>query len=200
MFFIGELNLPFNSIEDVMRSYPDWNLNMRVGNDIHFKVKAEAGNPLYSEFWERVVNMPDEHIFQNLEEGLNLIENDRVVIHIGEGALKSYFKNNPYHQQRLKVFAKSQPQPAGIIVELNSPLKPILRAASTALTEAGIKDVLIKEWEGASIPQNDEVETTVLTNGQVILVFLIILATFGCSILILFCEINYKKCFGNQEL
>ena len=200
MFFIGELTLPFNSIEDVMRSYPDWNLNMRVGNDIHFKVKAEAGNPLYSEFWERVVNMPDEHIFQNLEEGLNLIENDRVVIHIGEGALKSYFKNNPYHQQRLKVFAKSQPQPAGIIVELNSPLKPILRAASTALTEAGIKDVLIKEWEGASIPQNDEVETTVLTNGQVILVFLIILATFGCSILILFCEISYKKCFGNQEL
>ena len=192
MFFIGELTLPFNSIEDVMRSYPDWNLNMRVGNDIHFKVKAEAGNPLYSEFWERVVNMPDEHIFQNLEEGLNLIENDRVVIHIGEGALKSYFKNNPYHQQRLKVFAKSQPQPAGIIVELNSPLKPILRAASTALTEAGIKDVLIKEWEGASIPQNDEVETTVLTNGQVILVFLIILATFGCSILIFFCEINYK--------
>ena len=200
MFFIGELTLPFNSIEDVMRSYPDWNLNMRVGNDIHFKVKAEAGNPLYSEFWERVVNMPDEHIFQNLEEGLNLIENERVVIHIGEGALKSYFKNNPYHQQRLKVFAKSQPQPAGIIVELNSPLKPILRAASTALTEAGIKDVLIKEWEGASIPQNDEVETTVLTNGQVILVFLIILATFGCSILILFCEISYKKCFGNQEL
>ena len=101
-------------------------------------------------------------------------------------------RSYPFHQQNLKVFAKSQPQPAGIVVELNSPLTPILRAASTALAEAGIKDALIEEWEGASIPQNAEVETMVLTNGQIILVFLVILFFFGCSILILFCEIKYK--------
>ena len=192
MFFIGEITLPFNSIEDVMRSYPDWNLKYRVGNDIFWKVKAKAGDPLYSEFWERVPSNQEEYTFQNLEEGLNLIKNERSVIHIGEGDLKSFFKNNPFHQQNLKVFAKSQPQPAGIVVELNSPLTPILRAASTALAEAGIKDALIEEWEGVSIPQNTEVETMVLTNGQTILIFLVILMSFGCSILILFCEIKYK--------
>ena len=192
MFFIGEETLLFNSIEDVMRSYPDWNLKYRAGNDIFWKVKANEGDPLYSEFWERVTSNQEEYTFQNLEEGLNLIKNERSVIHIGEGDLKSYFKNNPFHQQNLKVFAKSQPQPAGIVVELNSPLTPILRAASTALAEAGIKDALIEEWEGASIPQNAEVETMVLTNGQFILVFLVILFFFGCSILILFCEIKYK--------
>ena len=192
MFFIGEETLLFNSIEDVMRSYPDWNLKYRAGNDIFWKVKANEGDPLYSEFWERVTSNQEEYTFQNLEEGLNLIKNERSVIHIGEGDLKSYFKNNPFHQQNLKVFAKSQPQPAGIVVGLNSPLTPILRAASTALAEAGIKDALIEEWEGASIPQNAEVETMVLTNGQFILVFLVILFFFGCSILILFCEIKYK--------
>ena len=192
MFFIGEETLLFNSIEDVMRSYPDWNLKYRVGNDIFWKVKAKAGDPLYSEFWERVASNQEEYTFQNLEDGLNLIKNERSVIHIGEGDLKSFFKNNPFHQQNLKVFAKSQPQPAGIVVELNSPLTPILRTASTALAEAGIKDALLQEWEGASIPQNAEVETMVLTNGQTILVFLVILMSFGCSILILFCEIKYK--------
>ena len=192
MFFTSELTLPFNSIEDVMRSYPDWNLKYRVGNDIFWKVKAKAGDPLYSEFWERVASNQEEYTFQNLEDGLNLIKNERSVIHIGEGDLKSFFKNNPFHQQNLKVFAKSQPQPAGIVVELNSPLTPILRTASTALAEAGIKDALLQEWEGASIPQNAEVETMVLTNGQTILVFLVILMSFGCSILILFCEIKYK--------
>ena len=192
MFFIGEITLPFNSIEDVMRSYPDWNLKYRVGNDIFWKVKAKAGDPLYSEFWERVASNQEEYTFQNLEDGLNLIKNERSVIHIGEGDLKSFFKNNPFHQQNMKVFAKSQPQPAGIVVELNSPLTPILRTASTALAEAGIKDALLQEWEGASIPQNAEVETMVLTNGQTILVFLVILMSFGCSILILFCEIKYK--------
>ena len=191
MFFIGELTIPFNSIEDVMRD-PDWNLKMRVGNDLFFKVKAEAGDPLYSEFWEKVDNMPDKHTFQNLEEGLNLMRKERAVIHIGEGTLKSYFRKNPYHQQNLKVFAKSMVQPAGIVVNLNSPLRPILRAASTAMAEAGIKYALLEEWEGKSIPKNDVVENMVLTNGQVILVFVVILFFFGCSMLILFCEINHK--------
>ena len=192
MFFIGKSTLPFNSVEDVMRAYPDWNLKYRVGSDIFWKVKAKAGDPLYSEFWERVTSNRDEYTFQDVEEGLNLIKNERVVMHIGEGTLKQYFKNNPYHQQSLKVFAKSQPEPSGIAFQLNSPLTPILRAASAACAEAGIKYALLEEWEGASIPQNPEVETMVLTNGQMILVFLVILFFFGCSILILFCEINHK--------
>jgi hypothetical protein len=192
MFFTSELTLPFNSIEDVMRSYPDWNLKFIDGNDIHFIVKAKSGDPLYSEFWERVTNKREEHVFQNLEEGLNMIKKERAVIHIGEGRLTSFFQTNPFHQQRLKVFARSRPQPQGFIVQHNSPLKPILQAAANALTEAGIKDALLKEWEGVSIPQNAEVETMVLTSGQVILVFIIILATFGCSMLILLCEINHK--------
>ena len=192
MFFSSELTLPFNSIEDVMRSYPDWNLKFIDGNDIHFIVKAKSGDYLYSEFWERVTNFREQHVFQNLEEGLNLMKNERAVIHIGEGRLTSYFKTNPFHQQKLKVFARSRPQPQGIIVQYNSPLKPILQAAANALTEAGITDALLKDWEGVSIPQTAEIETMVLTSGQVILVFLVVLATFGCSMLIFFCEINYK--------
>ena len=57
MFFSSELTLPFNSIENVMRSYPDWNLKFIDGNDIHFIFKAKSGDYLYSEFWERVTNL-----------------------------------------------------------------------------------------------------------------------------------------------
>ena len=192
MFFIGELTLPFNSIEDVMRSYPDWNLKFKPGNDYYFKVKADAGDPLYAEFWERVTSNWEEYTFQNLEEGLSLMKNERTVIHIGEGALKQYFKNNPYQQQRLKLFGKFPPEFGSIIVQPNSLLQPILQAAFNALQEAGIKDALLEEWEGASIAQNAEVETMVLTSGQMILGFLVILSFFGCSILILFCEISHK--------
>ena len=45
------------------------------------------------------------------------------------------------------------PEAGAIIVQLNSPLKPILQAAFNSLTEAGIKDALLEEWEGSSIPQ-----------------------------------------------
>ena len=127
-----------------------------------------------------------------------MIKNERTVIHIGEGTLKQYFKKNPYHQQKLKVFSRMPPQAGAIIVQLNSPLKPIMQAAFNSLTEAGIKDALLEEWEGSSIPQNDHVETMVLTNGQMTLVFLVILFFFGFSILILFCEITHK-CFADNK-
>ena len=192
MFFSSELTLPFNSIEDVLRSYPDWNLKFIHGNDIHFIVKAKSGDYLYAEYWERVTNFREQHEFQNLEEGMSLMKNERAVIHIGEGRLTSYFKANPFHQQNLKVFARSRPIPQGIILQHNSPLKPILQAAANTLTEAGITAAILKDWEGLSIPQNAVFETMVLTTGQVILVFLAISATFGCSMLIFLCEINYK--------
>ena len=40
MFFTSELTIPFDSIEDVMRNYPDWNLKFMEGNDVHFFHKA----------------------------------------------------------------------------------------------------------------------------------------------------------------
>ena len=91
------------------------------------------------------------------------------------------------------------PQAGGIIVQLNSPLKPIMQAAFNSLTEAGIKDALLEKWKGSSIPKNDEDETMVLTTGQMILVFLVILFFFGCSILILFCEISHKFFADNKK-
>ena len=109
------------------------------------------------------------------------------------GKEKKHFKSFRFASQKLKVLAKSQPQPSGIIFQLNYPLTPILQAAANASKEAGIKNALLKEWEGASILQNAEVQTMVLTNGQVLLVFSMILSTFGCSMLILLCLVNHSS-------
>ncbi len=46
MFFTSEISIPFNSIEDVMRAYPDWKLKMMTGNDVHFQYKAIQVNIL----------------------------------------------------------------------------------------------------------------------------------------------------------
>ncbi len=71
MFFTSEQTIPFNSIEDVMKAYPDWSLKMMSGNDVHFQYKALQGDPLYSQFWDRVINKREETVFNNLQEGLD---------------------------------------------------------------------------------------------------------------------------------
>jgi hypothetical protein len=85
MFFTSEISLPFNSIEDVMRAYPDWKLKMMSGNDVHFQYKAIQGDPLYAEFWDRVTNMPEETVFYSIEEGLDILMNERAVMHTATG-------------------------------------------------------------------------------------------------------------------
>ena len=40
MFFTTEIRVPFNSIEEVMKAYPDWKLKFMSGNDVFFQYKA----------------------------------------------------------------------------------------------------------------------------------------------------------------
>ena len=193
MFFTSEITIPFNSIEDVMREYPDWKLKMMNGNDVHFQYKALQGDTLYSEFWDRVTNLPEETVFHTLEEGLDLLKNERAVIHTFVGMLKGYFQANPFRNQRVKVFAFGRAEYYSVIVPSNSPLKPFLQRASNILTEAGTNDYLIKEWEGKEIPSGGQVEVTFLSIGQTVLVFMMIFGLLGISIIVLGCEIGFKS-------
>ena len=199
MFFSSKPTLPFNSIEDVMRAYPDWELKMMHGNDVHFQYKALAGDPLYSAFWDRVVNKREETVFENVKEGLDKIQKERAVIQVWSGMLKGYFRSNPFHQQKLKVFARGKVSREQLIVPINSPLKPILQAASNSLTEAGVQDALLNEWEGKDIAQASGYETMILTPGQVISIFLLIITIFGFSIFILGCEIGIKMILDSKK-
>ena len=50
MFFSSEITLPFNTIQDVMRAYPDWKLKMMHGNQVNFVYQALNVSHLYKVF------------------------------------------------------------------------------------------------------------------------------------------------------
>lgn len=133
MFFTSEQSIPFQSIEDVMRAYPDWSLKMMNGNDVHFQYRALQGDPLYAEFWDRVINKREETVFGNLREGLAMLKRERAVIHTDAGMLKGFFKANPFYSQNLKVFARGRAEFYTLILPFNSPLKPILQKICSQL-------------------------------------------------------------------
>lgn len=58
MFFTSEVSIPFNTIYDVMKAYPEWKLKMMNGDDVYFQYKALEGDVLYKEFYDRVKTNP----------------------------------------------------------------------------------------------------------------------------------------------
>ena len=83
-----------------------------------------------------MLNKPEETIYNNMEEALNLIQNNRIVIHVNSAILRGYFRENPFHQQELKVFGRQRPTYYAIILNRNSPLKQVMKNNIEVLNES----------------------------------------------------------------
>ena len=147
MFFTSEAPIPFNTIEDVMISYPTWKLKMMAGNDVYFQYKALEGDPLYKEFFQRTKTNPKNSVYQTVDQGLIQMKYDQVVLHIGQGNLLGHFKANPFWSQKIKTFDKGRPEFMNHILPKNSPLTPLLRRVQLKLVESGTLDYLKMQWQ-----------------------------------------------------
>ena len=148
---------------------------------------------MYAEFWDRVQNNPEETMYSTVDEGMAKLLEGQNVIHVNYGNLVGFFQANPFSTQRIKVFAKGRAEYFSYILPFNSPLKPILQKGTNLLIESGTVSFLLKLWEGKGIPINPPLDAMVLTPGQVFLIFFIVLLTFGCAGVVLFCEVGWKE-------
>jgi hypothetical protein len=240
MFFVSEVSVPFNTVNDIIKAYPDWvlmcqdgDLHMMTiniimnrsinfiiaGNEINFINHAQAGDRDFINFVDRMETRPAETKFSSLNEGLRLLEEGRNVMHCFEGMLKGYFRTNPYNVQKLKVFAKEKArvrrhqyqsvtglvlnrpsffnQFDTLVFSRNSPVKSMFELASSRILESGAFHYLLQRWEGQGIPIVTEVKLMVLSGGQMILVFIVMVLSIFMTIITFCGEAIYAKfCLG----
>ena len=161
MFFTSETTLPFETERDVIRAYPDWNLMLQEGNEFLFLSKAMAGDQDYQDFVDRmedIENDDDEEEvdvkFSSIKEGLDKLLEGQNVIQVTDSMLNGFFHSNPFHQQNLKTFASARRSRIdGLIYPLNSPVREVMRLASSRLFESGAVEYLVKKWEGNGVPE-----------------------------------------------
>ena len=55
--------------------------------------KALDGDVLYAEFYNRIINQPQESVYQTVTDGMNLLKTESAVLQISEGSLKVKFKD-----------------------------------------------------------------------------------------------------------
>ena len=192
MFFSTEVSLPFETTREVMKAYDDWKLMMQAGNEVFFVNKALEGDPEYAEFWDRRNNLPDETVFSSVSNGVDLMLNNLIVIHVGESVIRGFIKNNPKKGIGIKLFDRGATEAHNIILVNNSPLGPALRLAARNAIETGVLDPISNTWIGKEVgnERTGFMRTKfVLGGGHVVLIFVILCSIILSTIIVLFCEI-----------
>jgi len=196
MFFTTKMGIPFNSIREVMRAYPDWRLLMRSGYEAYYTQYVESGDVDYIKFWDRVQEKPDENTFSSVGEAINKYNTEPVIIHDVEGAISTYDGDATEY---LDVFEKGRTEWYGLIVTENSPLGPMLAHGAKKLHETGVFDYLKTRWLGRPDhcrPLLDvESSNMVLGLEHVSVVFSVFAGLLIISLMVFLAEL-YKK---NQE-
>ena len=194
MFFTADITIPFESRKDVMNAYPDWKLKFRKGAERLFIDNAEKGvDQVYEQFWERAKQNLDDFRFKSLDEGVNSIYDNRMVIHVEYNLLKQYYKSLTNEQEIPSIIpSEGDNMYINMIVTENSPLGPILDQEFKRLLEIGMFDIKMIEWIGRDIEKRGDSKTAkALIQGQVAMIFIILVVAALVSIFVLLIERVY---------
>ena len=187
-FFTVTVPEPFENKFDVMKAYPTYNLMVRKAQiTLYYYSFMKGDDPVYTEFWKRLTENPEKTTYTSDNEGLEIIEADsRNVIVSDETMLLGHLKAN-VNKQIPYLFAHGRWDYWNLMLHKNSPLTPVLKHGARVLREKGIEQQLHLKWIGVSEQDNSAtMNAIVLTPGQVILIFAMMMVVYGVT-LFLFC-------------
>ena len=185
MFFTGTTDIPFNSRHDVLREYPDWKYKFMDGLEARIYHEVMQGDAEHKAFWEMFLKDKIGTTFTDIKEGLKFISLGQNAIEVNEAQLFQHLTSYPT-EQKLYFFGHSHWEYFCLIFPLNSPLVPIFRQGANYIRERGMEQQLhhkwIGHWKGSG---GSLMDTTVLTGGQTMMIFITLMGTFGLTLLLL---------------
>ena len=134
-----------------------------------------------------------KYTFPNVLKGVKQLEDGQTIMHAMDGMLRGAYKSNPKEFPDMKPFGYTRPKYFAMELNKNSPLTPMFTIGMTKIFERGSYDRLSVAWQGAPLSYSGAVEIMVLSGGQVILVFAILLSLLGISFFFLVGELFHKK-------
>ena len=198
-FFTVTTPEPFENKIDVIKAYPKYNLMIKKAYEGVYYSLMRNGDLVYTEFWRRLTENPDDTTYTSEKDGMELIRSDpKNVIFNDEPNLLGYLKSNT-NEQIPYMFAHGRWDFYTLMLHKNSPLSPMFKHGAKVLREKGIEQQLYLKWIGVSEQDNSAtLNAVVLTPGQVILIFSLMMVVYGVS-LVLFCGELVASKTGNMR-
>ena len=201
MFFTSPISVPFTTLREVIRAYPDWNFIFGAGSEKWCKDHAKAGDPDFMALWQRYLENPTGTTFNSVKHGIELIENEKNVIWLNEKIELFYIMRSNASLENIHTIRAPKVASLYLILQKNSPLLPIFNLGVSYLRESGLDNQLINQWFGG--PQTNGItppEGHILTFGQMITIFLMMLVVFVVAPIVLCGEVFFKSFIKKEPM
>ena len=113
---------------------------------------------------------PDKYFVKSMENGLELIKNDRTILHTTDAKIRAANQRNPSTFPYIKTISgQATTSFSNLIFTKNSPLVPVFSKASIKTFEQGQYERIASSWQGQEISalSKNSVDTMILTSGQI---------------------------------
>ena len=145
----------------------------------------------YVKLWKE---SPNKYKVKSIEKGLELIKNDRTILHVSDAMLRGANRKNPSTFPYVKTLSVSTSDNFdNLMFTKNSPLVPVFSKGARKTFERGQHERITKLWQGQEISalSKSSVDTMILTSGQVFLVFGVLMLSLLSSLVCLLFEMIF---------
>ena len=195
MFFATPAVVQFERMSSVLQAAPaGWKLMFLDGDKAWVYEMAKRGDKDFILLWQRYQENPTETMFDSIENGLKLIETGHNVIMIKETMLLGYLNTYP-SKQDIHMINLGHRTISSILFYKNSPLLPMFKQGVMYLRETGWKKQMFGKWFWDLDQSNDSTpsEGHILTLGQMVTVFAMMLGVFIIALMVLWGELTYNQ-------
>ena len=196
MFFAVPAPVIFETLTDVVDSYPDWKLMLLDGSQGGVYERAAKGDPDYIEIWQQYEDNATDSLFYSMESGLEYIEKGKNVLFVDKNQLLGHMKSHSTVDNMHMINAGTTDHGlACLLLHDNSPLLPMLNQGVKYLRENGLERQLFYKWFGNWENQNGSSppEGHIVSLRDLLTSFAGMVVALVATLVLLCLEITFKQ-------
>ena len=195
MFFTSNPEVEFNSLHDILKAYPEWDIKLLNGMETTIITMAKNGDHLAQEFLVRMEQNPEYYILDSVEKLWNQLQYGKTVIYVESTVMENYLNDNPLHKKIRFRKINLGSRPAGVIAPHNWPLTNLFNRYINKIKEQGILSLIYSRWirQRMSTYQSKNSDGQIFNFSQMSLIFFIFLCLIMTSSIVLLIEFAFKK-------
>ena len=196
MFFTVSAPVVFETLTDVVDSYPDWKLMLLDGSKGGVYERAAKGDPDYVAIWQQYEDNATDTLFSSMESGLEYIEKGNNVMFVDKNQLLGHMKSHSTLDNMHMINAMTRDHGlACLLLHENSPLLPMFNQGVRYLRENGLERQLFYKWFGNWENQNGSTppEGHIISLREMLTSFAMMLVVFVVALILLCGELTFKQ-------